>query len=411
MNKVKYIICTIIFFFFLNLNVTALANSINSENAILYNLDENTILFTKNPDEVISIASLTKIMTAIIVIENVENLEEKIVLINEDFKELVESNAAVAGFYIGEEVTIKDLLYGLLFPSGAEAAQALTRYFGGKERFVELMNEKAKELGLQNTKFKNETGLDEEGHHSTVREVGTFFQYALKNETFKNIIETKEYQTSNKRKIFQSTIVKFINKTNLSVDYLRGGKTGTTANAGLCLASIAESNGTNYMLITARAKNDWINPTHLYDAKTIYDYHINHYENKILLEQEEKILDLKTKYAKEENIPLYNKKEILKYVSKEFKKEDLKISYDGIEEITPFMKKGTKLGILTITYLDEEIMKEDIILEEELHFDLIKIYELKKKEIHYLFLIILIIIIIILNRKKRKKQRKLQKKK
>ena len=161
-------------------NVKAL--DINSKHAILINLNEDTILYEKNSEEKTKIASLTKIMTAIIVFDNVDNLDKKLTLTSEDFRGLAESHAAVAGFKVGQTVSYRDLLYGLLLPSGADAAKALARNISGSEdAFVELMNKKAKELKLDNTHFVNNTGLDEDGEYSTVKDISVMFKYALNN--------------------------------------------------------------------------------------------------------------------------------------------------------------------------------------------------------------------------------------
>lgn len=400
MSKIKFILLITVFFFLSINNVFAIELDLYSENVVLYNLDENTILYEKNSEEEISIASLTKIMTAIVAIENIESLERQVTLIQEDKKGLIESNASTAGFYIGETVTIKDLLYGLLLPSGADAAQTLTRILGGKVHFIELMNQKAKELNMNHTHFQNETGLDEKNHYSSVKDIATLFQYALKNETFKKIIETEEYETSNKRLKFQSTVRKWLNKSNLKMDYLIGGKTGTTENAGLCLASIASENNTNYMLITARAKNNWQDPTHLYDAKTIYEYFIENYERKIILRKEEPVLKLKSKYAKESDIVFYLENDIEKYVPKDIE-EEITTYYDGLEEITPWIKKGTVLGNLKIFYQGELLQTKEIKLESNITFDILKFINQYQKEIAILFILILICFIIIIKKKVR----------
>ena len=151
------------------INVFALDLDITSSNAVMYNLNDNEIIYEKNKDEEVSIASLTKIMTCIVALENIDNLDEKIVLTNKDFEGLIEQNAAQAGFRVGEEVTYKDLLYGLMLPSGADAAQALARNIAGSnEEYVELMNKKVKELKLKHTHFVNTTGLDIDNHYSSV---------------------------------------------------------------------------------------------------------------------------------------------------------------------------------------------------------------------------------------------------
>ncbi|MDE6477058.1 MAG: hypothetical protein K2L48_02580, partial [Mycoplasmoidaceae bacterium] len=197
MKKYGIMLLIVVATFFGTVIVNAVEFDLNSKNAILYNLDENEILYEKDSKEKIAIASMTKIMTAIVAIENTDNLDETVILTWTDFSGLVEANASVAGFRFGQKVTYRDLLYGLLLPSGADAAQALTRAIaGGRSNFVQMMNEKAKELNLENTYFMNEIGLDEEGHYSTVEEVAKLFQYALKNETFKEIVTTPSYTIS-----------------------------------------------------------------------------------------------------------------------------------------------------------------------------------------------------------------------
>lgn len=404
MKIVKNFFLVFLLFFFCSINVQALDLELYSENIILYNLDENKILYEQNSKEQISIASMTKIMTAIVAIEHIQNLDEIVTLTSADFYGLAEANASVAGFRVGQKVTYRDLLYGLLLPSGADAALALTRNVaGGREAFLLLMNQKAKELGLENTHFMNETGLDEEGHYSTVQEVALLFQYALQNEEFRKIITTDSYQVTDGSLVFQSTIYKNEIRYGLNMEYLLGGKTGSTYDAGLCLASIASSNGTNYMLITARAPYNRT-PYHLLDAKTIYEYFIGNYKNQNMIEKGDLLLSLHTKYAKEEMISYYAKETISKYVEKEFQKDDLDIQYDGIIEVTPFMKKGSVLGTLMIQYQNELIMSKEIILEEVPSLDLWKYGCAHKEIIIFPIAFFLSLILLIFYVKKRKKK-------
>ena len=208
---------------------------------------------------------------------------------------------------------------------------------GGKNNFVKLMNEKAKELNLENTHVMNETGLDEEEHYSTVEEVAKIFQYALKNETFREIITTSSYTMSDNSFTVYSTITKNKRKYGINLDYVEGGKTGTTYDAGLCLASIATSNGVHYMLVTARAPYNE-GPKNFYDAKTIYEYFINNYSNQFVVEKGEKILTLDTLYTKDDNVFFYIEQSYQKYLPNEFKKDDLKYEYHGEKIITSKME-------------------------------------------------------------------------
>ena len=159
----KTIKLLIILILLIPLNIKAIELDISSKNAILYNIDNNEILYEKNSNDKVQIASLTKIMTALVSIENIEDLDKQIIINNSDFKNVQKYNLVTAGFTVGEVVTYKDLLYGLLLPSGADAAKALARNIAGsEEEFIILMNKKVQDLNLKNTNFSNVIGLDDE---------------------------------------------------------------------------------------------------------------------------------------------------------------------------------------------------------------------------------------------------------
>ena len=134
----KKVLSFLLVFILFIAKTSALELDISSKNAILYNLDNGEILYEKNADEKASIASLTKIMTALVALENIDNLDEQVIITKDDFEGLIEANAVTAGFTVGEVVTYRDLLYGLLLPSGADAAKALARNIAGSEEaFIE----------------------------------------------------------------------------------------------------------------------------------------------------------------------------------------------------------------------------------------------------------------------------------
>lgn len=388
-------------------SVQAIELDLYSKNAILYNLDENTVLYEKNANEKISIASMTKVMTAIVALEQIDDLDETVVLTNKDFYGLEEANASVAGFEVGQKVTYRDLLYGLLLPSGADAALALTRTTsGGRNEFIKLMNEKATTLGLKNTHFMNETGLDEEEHYSTVEDVATFFKYALKNKDFEEIIKTSSYTMSDKSFTVYGTIDKNKRRYGLKMDYLLGGKTGTTYNAGLCLASIALKDDVHYMLVTARAPYNE-GPLNLYDAKTTYEYFMDNFKNQMVLEKKDELLTLKTQYAKEKTVTFYAKEEIKKYLENDFSKKTLQYEYVGTEVITPKIKKGTKLGTVTVKNEEEVFGTVDIILEQELTFSFWGYLEYHQNIVIVItFSVVILMILLVVKRKQQRKKRR-----
>lgn len=258
--------------------ITKLTSEINSRNAILLDLASGQILAEKFPDEKIAPASLTKMMTAIVVIEHYEDLEIMIEMPNDMYTYLIEQNASVAGFLAGEKVKILDLLYGVLLPSGADACISLARSVAGTEaNFAKLMTEKAHQIGAQNTNFVNSTGLDDENHYTTVRDLSKILSYGLQNSTFRSIFTAKSHTTSPTNKhphgiTVYNTTFKAFERAGLDDPYVKGGKTGFTGNACLCLASLAMKNGREYILVTVGAgnSNSSKGTQHVKDASLIY---------------------------------------------------------------------------------------------------------------------------------------------
>lgn len=257
-------------------NTGALKN-LYSPNAVLMDAETGDILEGYNAGRRIYPASLTKIMTAVLAAEHTENMEETITLPVDIFQGLYEENASMAGFAPGEQVRLKDLLYGILLPSGAECCIAFAeRIAGSEEGFVELMNEKARQLGMEDTKFCNSTGLHEKEHYSTAEDMAVLLQYALKNETFRAAFTSQSYSTLPSEVYpegftFTSTMFRHLDGTEIENGAVLGGKTGYTPEAGLCLASLGEAAGREYILVTAGADgNHDTEPYHILDAVKVY---------------------------------------------------------------------------------------------------------------------------------------------
>ncbi len=237
-------------------------DKLNSPNAILISLKDHTKLLEKNSEEKIYPASLTKIMTAILAIENLPDLKGEIKLTNSTFRGLYEADASMAGFQPGEQVRAIDLLYGVILPSGAECCMGLANTIAGSEpSFVKKMNQKAAELGMKNTHFENVTGLQNENHYTTVEDLAILLCYALKNDTFREIFTSSRHSTPPTNKhadgiTFNSTMFEKLNNKNIIGGEILGGKTGYTSAAGLCLASLSKVDNQEYVLVTAGAKGD-----------------------------------------------------------------------------------------------------------------------------------------------------------
>ncbi len=265
-----------------NPSATVSADRLYSPHAILVSVSDHTVLLQKSSETRIYPASLTKMMTTLVAIENLPNLQKEIKISDSVFQELHNTDATMAGFQPGEKVRAIDLLYGVMLPSGAECCITLADYIGGSEAgFVKLMNKKASDLGMSMTHFSNSTGLHDKNHYTTVRDLSVLLNYALQNDTFKEIFCTSRYTTNPTRQhpdgiTFHSTMFEKVNSSGtayrINEGRLMGGKTGYTEEAGLCLASYAVKGGKEYILVTAGAKGS--HKTEQYnikDAFTVYN--------------------------------------------------------------------------------------------------------------------------------------------
>lgn len=371
-------------------------DEIKSKNAILINMNDNSILYEKNSEEEVLIASMTKIMTAIVAIENINDLDEKLVLPNNIFKDLA-NDLSVAKFKENETVTYRDLLYGALLPSGADATHALAVFISGnEENFVKLMNAKAKELNLTHTSFSNTVGIEttDNKNYSSVKDVSVILRYALKNKTFKTIFTSSSYKTSDNLLEFKSTKSKVLEKYDIDLSMIIGSKTGFTSRAGLCLSSIASYNNINYLLVTAGAEYETSKINHFIDANKIYSFFYNNYEYKTIVKKNDVVYKIKTKYNEDVNLKL--NKDITLYLNKKIKKQDLEYEYKGKKILENNVKKNDYIGKYYIRY------KGKILCEEKVYSPLTVRFKLKKYQIKFIFLLLILFSYIILKNKLKK---------
>ena len=364
------------------------AIEINSEHAILYNLNDDKIIYEKNAYEKIKIASLTKIMTTIIALENIENIKEKTTMPKDALIGL--EGYVTTEIKPNDIITYEDLLYGIMLPSGADCANAIAiKVSGNIENFVELMNQKAKELNLTNTHFSNPIGIDD-NNYSSVYDISILLKYALKNKEFYKIFTTKEYTTTNNIKL-ESTLIEKSSPYNIDTSLILGSKTGFTDEAGNCLASISKQNGVNYLLVTAHAPIEY--PYHIVDAQNTYNYYKENYSYKKILEFNKPIKTIKIKGSIKKQYEIKSENDIYLFLNNEIDTNKLTYEYEGIEEITKDIKQNDKIGTLNIKYNNDTIFTHDILLNENITF-----YNLKT----YILSLIIVLIITLLLKLERK---------
>ena len=334
MRKITIIILIIAFIFPYPVYATRTCN-----NCIVMDMDNGRILYESNKDNKMLIASTTKIMTAVIAIEN-KNLES-IVTIGDEVLKMYGTNIYIEP---GEQITLRDLLYGLMLRSGNDAAVSIAKYVGGsEEKFVELMNKKAKKIGMNNTVFKNPHGLDDETeNYSTPYDMALLMKYANSLMDFVEISGTKKWGVTTNKKSYA-----WYNRNKLLTNYkyLTGGKTGYTPKSGKSLVSTASKNNLNLIFVILNNSN------HYEVQKDIYEYIFSKYKKVLLIDKN--------------NITFNNSKYNNLYINYSFsyplteeEKKDIKVfvDYYNLDKVS----NNSIVGEIYVKLKDEEIYRENI---------------------------------------------------
>ena len=255
------------------LNLQSVSAKDTSQSSIIMDLNTGRILYEKNANQKVLIASTTKIMTAIITIENT-NINEY-VTVGEEVLSMYGTNIYIE---VGEKIKIIDLLYGLLLRSGNDAAVVLAKYVGStEEKCVKMMNMKAKELGMNNTYVENPHGLDDDTkNYSTAYDMALLSKYVYSNKTYNKISKTKKYKTTTANK---SYLWYNRNKMLTTYEFCTGGKNGYTPYAGKTLVTTATEKNKNFTIVT-------LNDPNIYETqKYLYDYAFSTYNNQKIIDR------------------------------------------------------------------------------------------------------------------------------
>lgn len=253
----------------------------NAAASALMDVTSGRLLYSEHGDEEMRIASLTKIMTAIVAIEH-GNTKEQVTV----GKRAVGKEGSSIYLKLGEQMTLQDMLYGLMLRSGNDAATAIAEHVGGSEEgFVYLMNQKAELLGLTHTHFMNPHGLDTEGHYSSANDLAKLTAYALKNPVFHEIVKTRLKKVPNPNESWDYT---WLNKNKLLHMYegADGVKTGFTKKALRCLVTSATRNDQQLVAVTLRDSTDWVDHQHL------LDYGFSHFPLKEVFQKGQDVRDI-----------------------------------------------------------------------------------------------------------------------
>ena len=248
---------------------------ITSETGVLMDAASGTLLYSKGGDEIRYPASITKIMTLLLAVENC-SLKEDVVFTETGTRDISWDSGNI-GMQVGEVMSMRACLYALVIRSANEVAAQIAEHVGGTEQhFVDMMNERAAQIGCTNTHFVNASGLPDPDHYSTAHDMALIMREGLKNKKFRRIIGATDYtikptNMNSEPRVLHTHHPMLAPESSYHYDGCIGGKTGYTSEAGLCLASFAEVYDREYILVTAGASGNTGSPLHVEDAVTIYN--------------------------------------------------------------------------------------------------------------------------------------------
>lgn len=396
---------------------------------MLINLDDASfpVVAQKNQDERMYPASLTKIATAMVVLNNVSDLSASATVSQTAYDSLLGTGAQVAQLKVGETLTIEQLLYLTLVHSACDATEVLAEYVGGsREGFVKMMNDYAMSLGCTGTNFVNPDGLHDDNHYTTAADLSKIALDAIKNEMFMKISTTVQYKY-NGTNFYHTNLMLRSGYVSYYYKYAQGIKTGSTDKAGYCVITKASKDGYNYLAIVLGApvidynKDGYVEKCSFIDAATLFKWAFNSLKYSTLVEKDEILDEVPVKSGKDaDSVQLVAATDITTIVPASLDKSAMIIeTVDKPQEISAPVEKGDVICKANIIYGDEIIAQVDLSAANTIELStflkvinaLKEFFSLTVVKIIILAIVLFIIIYIMLvvnNYKKKKKRRKMR---
>lgn len=323
-------------------------------------ISEDNVLYSKNENMKLPMASTTKIFTALTVIENCKDLDEYVTVP----KEATRTEGTSIYLKANEKLTVKELLYGLMLRSGNDAAVTLAYHVSGSIKdFATLMNDTAKKYGLKNTSLQNPHGLDEKNHYTTAKDLAIFTQNALKNEVFRDIVSCKKFEIKERE---NCSYRYFVNKNKLlnSLDGCIGVKTGYTSKAGRCLVSAINDGEKDIVCVVLNCKPMFE------DSSELLTKAQNEYKKQVVLKDYSVIDEIAIEGGDKQKVKVYCKKGFERIAKiEEFDNITIEYEYPKIKQAP--LKKDEKIGVYKIFDKNDLIFEENLYIMEEIKSNLI----------------------------------------
>ncbi|MBR6532006.1 MAG: D-alanyl-D-alanine carboxypeptidase [Clostridia bacterium] len=407
--------------------------TLNCEVDLLLSLDDGSVIVEKNADKPVAPASLTKVMTALVVLKNTEDLNRVMTVSPLALESIAGTGSSTSGIKSGEQMSIYNMLCALLIPSGNDAAAALAIEYGGTiEGFVKMMNDTAAEIGCKNTHFDNPHGLDSATHKTTAKDLAVMAQEALKFSAFETIVAQKVYimpetnmnkerQLVNTNFLINSAYVSYYNKN------VKGIKTGSTEDAGRCLISYASKDGYNYLAVAMGgdyrdSDGDGIEENQAFmDTNHMYNWAFKNLKYEVVTQEGQFICSVPLNYCWDmESVRLVALNEIMALVPQGNDSESVSfVPVDLPESIDAPVKKGDKIGTAKIMFADQQIGTAELVVAEDANMSVLlyakaMIQRVTSKTVFKIIFALLVILVVayavmfFISNNRRKKKRALK---
>lgn len=347
--------------------------SVQARYAGAADLQTMQVLYEKNAEAKLYPASLTKVLTALTAMERISDLDETITITAAMLEGLEDGTYSIAGFLLGEEVTVRDLLYGVLLPSGADACQALAiALFGSEEAMVEAMNETASSIGMTHSHFTNTVGMHDADHYTSVSDLFLLMKQAWQNDTLHTIMSTASYTTSSSYyhgeglRLENSWVAQFA-YDELENRYVLGGKTGYTPEAGYCLASVCEIQGREVIVIIAGVPDEAGSGQAVEDVDSLCAMIDETMRPKMLLEAgtEADVLDLRHTFH--EPLPICSDIDVTAWIRTDSEAEAVLSVRPAVDQAP--VSEGEEIAAIEVTLGDALLISLPVLAQEDIAAD------------------------------------------
>ncbi len=396
--------------------------TITANAAMLVSLDTDEVLYEKNADQKVYPASITKIMTTLLILESEKYNPEANIAMTEEALDLISgTGSSVSLLKAGEEITQLDLVYMVLMSSYGDCSLLAATYYGGSvENFVNMMNTRAAELGLTGTHYENPIGLHHEQNYTTARDTYILTKFALQDPTFKEVCESTRHTVKTSMsgdRVLSTTNFLQDNTTNYYYTYAKGVKTGYTDEAGRCLVSTASYNGYNYMCLVFGCPPNEKN--HFTESSELYRWAFKNFEFKKVADTANPVAEIGVDLSLDTDyVSLYVEDGFTTVLPTDANDSTISIVTHPIaERVYAPIKKGQVLGTADIIYAEQVIGTVNLIANENIEKSAMlatlravkNFFTSSYMKVVYLLIVVAILVFIIavfkLNSKKSKKRK------